>query len=1028
MEGKDMEKWKSRLLWGGGAILVLGLLYIIINFIFLDFLVNLWWYDSLALTGYYVRRLFYRYVLFIFFFLFYFFIFFSNFLTASRYLGHSSAAACKPENGGKLKRFKEMALMFQSGALKVYTPLSVILAIPFALPFYHKWEEMLLAISGVSSGVPDVTYGKDISYYLFSYPVCVFMQKNLIIICVILIIALSVLYLIERRLLCKDEQKLPQGVKTHLTALLIIIVLLQTWGFWLQRIELLYVNDHMARFPGPGFIEMWIDYPMIYVTAVTFLATTLLFILFLYKRKGTILIASLICAIFLLMAQGVRNTTVIHELVDDYYVQPDESVVEQKYIKSSIQSTLNAYGLDKVKTQNYSIDESPDFIRDPGVKQSLSNVPVWDQELLDDVYTQFQGFRTYYVFRSADVDRYTINGIQQQVHLAAREISLRDLPEAARNWNNAHMQYTHGYGIVMTPAAQDGDGEMKWYVNDLPLRSEHISVREPRIYYGEEKLDWVIVPNNLGEIDHPKENTNDLVNYEGRGGIPLGFLRRVLFSFYYRDRNFLFTSNTDSKSRLLIRRNIMEAIQTITPFFILDNDPYMAATSNGLFWIVDAYVTSQMYPNAESYQAAYGDAFYKHNFNYIRNSVKIVVDAYHGEISYYITDPNDPIARTYQRIYPGLLKDMSQMPAEIKPHIRYPKAIFQVQLRMYSRYHQTDPNQFYQNEDIWEFARTVSAPMMPYYLSLNLKDKQGFFLINPMSPVGRNNLRSLIVVGCDDDDYGSITVYSFPRGKPVTGPSQVIQSVRTEGEIINELNIWNQSDSEVRFGRIIILPVARNLLYVQPIYLMAKNQAIPRLKRIMVSQGTQFVMDNTLLGALQKLEIKLMGSTGGHGVEGLIQPHQPQGHDLHTEPVHQPQPHEIHPQPVTQPGVPEAHPQPVTQPGESEAHPQPVTQPGVPEAHPQPVTQPGVPEAHPQTVTQPGEPEAHPQTVTQPGEPEAHPQTVTQPGEPEAHPDPFTQPKELEIHPEPVTQPGESETPPEPAAQPDGHGEVHHSE
>lgn len=751
--------------------------------------------------------------------------------------------------------------MFQSGSLKIYTPLSLIMSIPIAIPFYEKWETALLYFFGSSSGIKDPAFGRDISYYFFSYPIYSFLQSKLLVIFLFLFFFLALLYFIENRLLNKDKQTLPKGPKIHLTFILFIIGLIQTWGFCLDRIALLYTDHHQPLFFGPGFIEMRLDLPMIFMAIIMFWAFFLSGIIYIYKRKG--LIACLVCAAVLTVVISFRNPSFFSEAVQKYWVKPSEAEKERPFISNSIQAALDAYGINEVETRNYSIKPSSAFKVNYDLQSNLHNIPVWDRELLDDVYNQLQSIRSYYKFTNVDVDRYTVNGVYQQVYLGARELNLDDIPESAKNWNNLHLQYTHGHGVVITPASHGGDEPLTWFIRDIPERSDYgFTLTQPGIYYGPEDYEYVIVPNDQGEIDHNKEDVEVMVNYDGTGGIHLSsMLKKILFSVYFKDKNIFFTSETNSKSRILFRRNITKAINRITPFFILDDDPYIVVEDKGLYWIQDAYTISENYPNAQKYdKAKFGTNIKSDEFNYIRNSVKIVVNAYNGDISYYVADPKDPFICAYKRIYPGLLKDMDEMPSNLKKHVRYPKLLFTIQMNVYTKYHQTNPDVFYREEDTWKFAKANNRSMEPYYLTLNMINPQSheFLTVLPMSPVGRDNLRALTIAGCDKDNYGKILVYNFPKGQQIYGPSQINALVHQDTEIAQELTLWDQAGSEVIFGRTIILPVENNILYIQPVYLRSASRLkIPELKRIIVSQGEVVVMEASLETALAKLEHQL---------------------------------------------------------------------------------------------------------------------------------------------------------------------------
>ncbi|MGD9877625.1 UPF0182 family protein [Desulfococcus sp.] len=853
-----MQKWVRWLVLGIVAIILLSVAYVIFNFVFLNFFVNLWWFDSQNLKGYYLMRLFYRYLIFGAVTLVLFLIFFFNFWIASRYLGLSPDSCVMPDTAENERKTRRWMKMIQSGSMKIYTPISVFLAFPISVPFYERWEQGLLFFFGSSAGYRDIDLGLDISFFLFGYPIYEFLQSQLMMVFIFLFAFLFILYFVENRLLCRIEEVIPKGAKIHLAIVALIVVLLQTWGFLLKIVELQYVETHEPIFYGPGFIENWIDIPLILLTTFTFLGTAVSFLLFFFKRK--FLKAGVVFAAFFLIFLGVYNTTSLHESVDKYVVQPNEMIREKPFIETSVASTLKAYKLDQVITDNLRVTQNLDLEKNPALQDALSNIPVWDRELLDEVYRQLQGFRTYYSFPDVDEDRYTVADVYQQVNIGAREINLDDLPEAAQNWINRHLQYTHGYGVVMSPAAQGGEEPMTWFMRDIPLQSDYgITVREPRIYYGEQDYAYAIAPNDIGEIDHQRGDKDIMTDYAGSGGIPITtLLRKLLFSVYFNDRNIFFSTKTTSRSRILLRRNIVEAVNQITPYFLMDKDPYIVATPRGMFWIMDAYTTSAYFPNAHAYRTTDpASTFYGKDFNYIRNSVKIVIDAYNGTVMYYLADPEDPIADAYDRIYPGLLKPMSEMPEDLRNHVRYPRDLFAVQMAIFAKYHQTNPEQFYQDEDTWEFAKMSRGPMNPYYMTVSLKagDDQGFILVSPMSPIGRDNLRSIVTVGCDVSNYGRVTVYSFPRGQQVYGPSQIEAQINQNSLIAQQLSLWDQAGSQVQFGRMVLLPLEDLILYIQPIYMIsAKGLKIPELQRIIVSQGELVVMERTIEECIETLQ------------------------------------------------------------------------------------------------------------------------------------------------------------------------------
>jgi uncharacterized membrane protein (UPF0182 family) len=863
-----MRNWKLWAILAGVGIFCVAVVYVLFNFIFLDFFVNLWWFASKELQGYFLLRIVYRYLVFLCILFFFFLIFFSNFWFASRYLGHGvGPGACPPDDPDCGKRRRKMREMFQSGSMKVYTPLSALMAIPIAAQFYERWEEGLLFFFGPWGNLKDPAFGKDVGFYLFDLPIFLLIQNRLLIVFILLLAGLCLLYYAESRMLQRDELNLPRGARIHLSVIGSVLILIILWGFFLDRYELLYTESHLPRFSGPGFIQMRLHLPLIWLSIFSFLLTAIFGMIFLHRRKGYRPL--LACAFVFALVLGVRNTSFLFNAVDKYYVQPNEVARESRFIGMNIDATLDAFNLAGAETRDFRMTPTPQYDTDSDIQRNLRNVPVWDRELLDAVYTQLQGIRTYYSFPGVDVDRYIVSNQYQQVYLAAREISMKLLPEGAQNWINRRLQYTHGYGAVMTPASQGGDEPITWFMRDLPVVSElDYEISRPQIYFGEEEYDYVIAPNDIGEIDHPMEGREEIYyDYTGRGGVSISSpLRKILFALYFGDRNIFFTTKTNKNSRILFRQNIREIVETITPFIRLDNDPYLVVGKEGFFWIQDAYTTSDKYPYARKYGVPPYMGQWKNEpaFNYIRNSVKIVIDAYHGTPTYYISDPNDPIIRAYSRIYPGLLKPIGEMPEEIRKHVRYPKQLFATQMAIYSRYHQKDPEVFYREEDTWEFAKREDVdngdtPVAPFYMTLNLLDPATpeFMLLSPMSPVNRDNLRALTVVGCDGDNYGKITIFSFSRGRQIHGPSQVTALINQDTGIAEEFTLWNQAGSEVRLGRLIVFPVSGTILYIQPVYLGATQRLqIPELKRVIVSAEDMVAMDRTLLGALENLSEK----------------------------------------------------------------------------------------------------------------------------------------------------------------------------
>ncbi len=754
-----------------------------------------------------------------------------------------------------MQRYRNLAQMFRTGSKKVYIPLSLVLSIFVAMPFFEKWENMLFFLFGPGAGISDPAFGRDVSFYLFSYPIYLLLEQRLLISLAIVIAGPALLYHIERRVLGQTNQPFSKGARIHLNILGLALAVLAGWGLFLKRYGLLYNSDHLPLFFGPGFTEMNITLPLIWATVICWAAAAAAILYYLNFRKHLMPVIGLALIFTGVFALG--NTSFVHNIVEKYIVLPNELSRQKPYIKNSIKATLSAYGLSDVETRKMEVNRTPWGKTTDTIRTNIDNIPVWDRHLLEDVYEQLQSIRPYYNFTGVDVDRYKINGKVQQVNLAAREINLDKLPGTGKNWINRHLQYTHGYGLVMTPAAQSGEQFMKWFIRGIPPVSNYgLEISEPGVYFGQESLDYVIVPNDAGEMDYPDGDSFAGTNYRGTTGIRVdSMFRKLLFSIYFQDRNIFFTSKTGNESKILFRRNIGEAIGHLTPYLKLDDDPYLVVTEDGLFWFQDAYTRSDLYPNAEPWDN-------KHN--YIRNSVKIIMDAYNGTIDYYITDADDPVVRAYDRMYPGFFKPLEQMPETLRSHIRYPKDIFEIQMKIYAKYHQTDPQTFYREEDLWEFAHQSqreireigSESMRSYYLTLDLiePEKPEFMLISPMTPGGRPNLRAMVIAGCDGPRYGKFYVYSFPKGEQVYGPSQISALIDQDTEIAEQFTLWDQVGSEVKRGRMIILPIADVVFYIQPVYLSASSELkIPQLQRLLVTQGDVVVMDVSLEKAFDRI-------------------------------------------------------------------------------------------------------------------------------------------------------------------------------
>ncbi|MDD5578073.1 MAG: UPF0182 family protein [Methylobacter sp.] len=846
-----------------GPILVIGIiLYVAFYFVFLDLFVDLWWFQSLKLEPYFWLRLLYKFFLFGGVTLVFFIIFFFHFWIASRYLGLNRS----DEVLGSLdknRRFQRLADKFMNGSVKIYTPISLILAVVVAMPFYKQWETSLLYFFGGDSGITEPVYGNDISFYLLSYPIYMLVQQELLSTAVLIFFLVGFLYWLEHNFVPNQHKEYPFGAKIHLMVLLGFVLIYVVWGFLLQRFSLLYIDTHEPVFYGPGFIEIRYKLPLIWLGIITFLATTITAGVYIFSEhhlKAPFFI-SLIVFVGVLLLPKVQF---IPELIQRYIVNPNPVKTEKPFMQHNIVATLDAYDLKNIKTVDLTIKlNATQDIETWGTQKRFENIPVWDREYLIDSYKQLQEIRPYYQFLSVDEDRYFILDHTRQVNLAAREVNISKLPLEAQNWENTHLRYTHGYGAVVTAAAQDADKPLVWYLRDLNLHSDvGFDVKHPDIYYGQEKFDYAIVPNKLNVVGIAGSDPTLVEAYHGEGGVPIPSLfRKALFAFYFKDEKIFFSTNISTESKVKLRRNITERINMLTPFLHLDKDPYLVVTQDRFYWIQDAYTLSNWYPVSQPAADDFLEG--NQNFNYIRNSVKIVVDAFDGDVDFYISDPSDAIIQAYANAYPGLFKNLEEMPAELKKHLRYPRDLYYLQMKVYAKYHQQSPELFYEQAETWQFANVRKQPVRPYYQTMdfgNCNNKEEFVMINPMTPVNRDNLSMIGVASildgknCGPDYKPGITVYRFGKDVQVNGPAQVEALINQNPEISAQFTLWGRYGSVVKMGRMIILPMGNTILYVQPIYLVSVKTKIPELTRVIVSIGNEVVMDKTLWSAFERLK------------------------------------------------------------------------------------------------------------------------------------------------------------------------------
>lgn len=616
-------------------------------------------------------------------------------------------------------------------------------------------------------------------------------------------------------------------------------------NFFLKQYSLLFGSTGAVY--GAGFTDINITLWVYRIIMVLSVIAAIGFAIGISKRK----VKPAVIAPILMVAVGLVGTGAA-VLVQNLVVTPDEINKESKYLERNIEYTQYAYGLNDVDGKSFAATEDLTGEDISNNNETISNIRINDYSPTKTFYNQTESIRQYYTFNDVDVDRYMINGEYTQAYLSPREI---DEEKISNTWLNKHLKYTHGYGITLSRVDKiTSSGQPDVLIGGIPPQSdiEEIDITQPEIYYGELTNNYVLVNTSEEEFDYPDGNSNKYTKYKGDAGIKLNLLNRFMFAVREKSLKMLVSSNIKSDSRIVINRNISARVKEIMPYLEYDSDPYMITENGKLYWIIDAYTYTSMYPYSEPYSSDYST-------NYIRNSVKVVIDAYNGTTDYYVVDESDPIAQTFAKIYPDLFKSFDQMPEEIRSHIRYPNTLLNIQAKVYQRYHMNDVKVFYQNEDLWEIASEIygkeEQKMTPTYYIMKLPGEEKAEFVNtiPFTPKDKKNLMGLLVARSDGDEYGNLVLYQMPKSKTVYGPMQVEAQIDQNPEISKEFSLWNSSGSSYSRGNLFIVPIEDSLLYIEPVYLEATNSSIPEVKRVIVVYGDRIAYKSTLAEALNSL-------------------------------------------------------------------------------------------------------------------------------------------------------------------------------
>ena len=764
-----------------------------------------------------------------------------------------------------------------------------------------EWESFLRLRNGTAWGTRDALFGRDIGFYVFTLPFLRYVQGWLLVVLLLVAAAVALLYFFQRGIdTAAGRTFVAPHVRAHLSALAALALLVQAWGYWMDRFDLLLGQGPL--FTGAGYADVHARLPALNLLVVVAVLAAVAVLVNIRRRSMALLGGALALWLIAWFGAGVLYPGFVQATV----VRPNEATREAPFIQRAIAATRAAYGLEKVEVRDFAAAQDLSGADLGRNRATLNNLRLWDYEPLLETYPQQQGLRQYYAFPDVDVDRYRLGGEAgyRQVWLAAREIAPEQLDERARTWPNLRLRYTHGFGMVMSPVnAFTGEGSPTYFLQNIPTESSvpGLTLREPRIYYGQgqKRGTYVVVGTRQREFDYPsdaapagasgpavsaaesaaadKENA-----YGGKGGVPLRGLAKIAFAWRFHEPTLLLSRDVTGDSRLMFARRVDDRISRVAPFLRLDNDPYPVITRAGrVVWVQDAYTLTNAYPYAAPVQARSLTGA-PQRFNYLRNAVKATVDAYDGTVTLYAADEQDPILRTYRRIFPRLIKPLSEMPADLRPHMRYPEDLFAVQRRILADYHVTDPGVFYARTDSWAIARerrdverdgaglaaTASgeaAEMDPYYAMLRLPGEREteFLLLSPFTPRSRQNMIAWLAARCDGDRLGQLVLYRFPPRRTVNGPQQIGTLIRQDSRISPQLSLWNQQGSQVLLGNLLVVPIEKSLLYVQPLYLKAESQgaaevgqgssAIPQLKRVIVAFENRVAMEETLEAALARL-------------------------------------------------------------------------------------------------------------------------------------------------------------------------------
>ena len=767
----------------------------------------------------------------------------------------------------------------RAGALALTLRIMPVLLVPaffFGLAGGDEWDALLRWLNGVPFGTTDPVFGRDIGFFFFTLPVLEFVRGWLLASIVLIAIGVVALYIVrgvigvatqplagaDIGVSARNALALARPARAHLSILGGIFLALIASGYVLDQFDLLFRDETVLT--GAGFTSITARLPALQILSVVVALAAVATFANAFFRTLWVLAGTL----GLWLVASILLLGVYPSLIERFVVTPDQLNKERPYIARNIEATRQAYSLTNVDESDIDVANSPVEADVRTQFADTSSVRLWDYRPLLAAYQQLQALRQYYAFNDVDVDRYVINGNETPVMLSARELAANQLPAAAQTWVNRHLYYTHGFGAVMTPVGSVGiEGRPGFVLQDIPPVGQP-KLDEPRIYYGELSTDYVIVGTSQDEFDYAQEPHDVTTRFSGGGGIGVSSLwDRLLFALRFGDLNLLISSQLSDSSRVLFHRQISEREQLIAPFLSYDPDPYLVIADGKQYWINDAYTTGDSYPYSERYGSGASGRTSKLNaadINYIRNSVKVVTNAYDGSITYYIVDDQDPVLRTLRNIYPKLFVPIAQMPPSLQAHLRYPEQLFSIQTQIFATYHMTDPSNFYNRNDAWRIANenfnagASAQAIEPYYVTAQLpgSTKREFFLFVPMTPAGtqRDNMVAWVAGRADPSNYGKLRVLKLPQSRAIFGPLQIEARITADATIRQQTSLLTVGGgAQVIYGNLIVLPVGNSFLYVEPLFVQANNGKFPELQRVIVATQDKIAMSDSFPSALNAL-------------------------------------------------------------------------------------------------------------------------------------------------------------------------------